>query len=122
MKVAELNHVALIVSDLDASSRFYHGVLGLPPLPRPAFSFPGAWFKIGSQQELHLIAGPLAAPVNEGSRAGHFAMRVPDIQAAAAHLRAKGVKFRGPLDRPDGAQQIFLEDPDGHMVELCRVD
>ena len=122
MKVTELNHVALIVSDLEASSRFYREILGLPSLPRPAFSFPGAWFRIGAHQELHLIAGRIASPVNEGSRAGHFAIRVGDIQAAAGHLKAKGIKFRGPLDRPDGAQQIFLEDPDGHMVEICRID
>jgi catechol 2,3-dioxygenase-like lactoylglutathione lyase family enzyme len=57
--------------------------------------------------------------VNEGSRAGHFAMRVADIDEAARHLQKKGVKFRGPAPRPDGAMQIFVEDPDGHTVELC---
>ena len=122
MKIVELNHVALIVSDLEASSRFYHDILGLPPLQRPAFSFPGAWFRIGAAQELHLIAGRTAALENEGSRAGHFAMRVPDIQAAASHFKEKRLKFRGPLDRPDGAQQIFIEDPDGHTIEICRTD
>ena len=121
MKILELNHVALIVSSLDASSRFYGETLCLKSLSRPAFSFPGAWFRIGSQQELHLIAGPVVPLANEGSRAGHFAMQIGDIQAAARHLQARGVKFRGPIDRPDGAQQIFLEDPDGHVIELCRV-
>ncbi|HVW22730.1 MAG TPA: VOC family protein [Opitutaceae bacterium] len=121
MKIDELNHVALHVSDVPRSSRFYGDSLGLPALPRPAFDFPGAWFRIGAVQELHLIGERLNGPVDEGSRGGHFAMRVPDIEAAAAHLRARGVRFRGPLRRPDGAGQIFLEDPDGHVVELCQL-
>jgi len=118
-KVVELNHVALFVSSIDVSTRFYSDMLGLPPIPRPAFSFPGAWFRIGTAQELHLIGGRLGAPVNEGSRAGHFAMLVADIHATAAYLKGRGVTFRGPAPRPDGAMQIFIEDPDGHMVELC---
>src|ERR1017187_5549615 len=119
MKVTELNHVALFVGSLDASMRFYGDILGLSSIPRPAFGFPGAWFRIGAQQELHLIGGRLATPVDEGSRAGHFAMCVDDIDAAARQLQGKGVKFRGPAPRPDGARQIFIEDTDGHMVELC---
>ena len=120
MKIDELNHVALHVSDVPLSSRFYGDALGLPPLPRPDFDFPGAWVRIGAVQELHLIGERLNGPVDDSSRGGHFAMRVPDIQAAASHLKAKGLKFRGPGLRPDGAYQIFLEDPDGHVVELCQ--
>ena len=119
MQITELNHVALFVSSIEASTRFYRETLGLPVIPRPDFSFPGAWFRIGSRQELHLIGGRLHAPVNENSRAGHFAMQVPEIEAAAKYLREKGVEFRGPSLRPDGARQIFLEDPDGHLVEFC---
>jgi catechol 2,3-dioxygenase-like lactoylglutathione lyase family enzyme len=119
MQITELNHVALFVSSVEASARFYGESLGLPVIPRPAFSFPGAWFRLGAQQELHLIGGRLNAPVNEGSRAGHFAMQVRDIEATAKYLRGKGVGFRGPAPRPDGALQIFLEDPDGHLVEFC---
>jgi catechol 2,3-dioxygenase-like lactoylglutathione lyase family enzyme len=121
MKIDELNHVALHVSDVDRSAHFYGRALGLPVLPRPAFDFPGAWFRIGAGQELHLIGERLSGPVDDDSRGGHFAMKVPDIDAAAAHLRAQALAFRGPLRRPDGAKQIFLEDPDGHVVELCQL-
>jgi catechol 2,3-dioxygenase-like lactoylglutathione lyase family enzyme len=119
MQITELNHVALFVGSVEESARFYRESLGLPAIPRPAFSFPGAWFRIGTQQELHLIGGRLNAPVSDASRAGHFAMQVRDIEATAKHLREKGVAFRGPVPRPDGARQIFLEDPDGHLVEFC---
>lgn len=114
--IAELNHVALDVSDVAASVRFYRDILGLSELPRPAFSFPGAWFRIGTQQELHLI-GDRARTT--GERSGHFAMLVSDIDAAAAQLRTAGVSFRGPKPRPDGAFQIFTADPDGNVIELC---
>lgn len=63
MRILELNHVAILVSDIERSRRFYLEVLGLEPIPRPAFDFPGAWFRIGAPgpggaalQELHLIA------------------------------------------------------------------
>jgi lactoylglutathione lyase len=117
MQIVELNHVALFVSSVEASARFYGETLGLPVLTRPAFDFPGAWFRIGRDQELHLIGGRLAAPLEEGSRAGHFAMRVADLGETAKLLKGNGIKFRSSR-RPDGAQQIFFEDPDGHQLEF----
>lgn len=114
--VRELNHVALDVSDVSASVRFYREVLGLPELPRPDFGFPGAWFRLGVTQELHLIGN---RDREVGQRAGHFALLVSDIDAAAARLREAGVVFRGPKPRPDGALQVFTHDPDGNVIELC---
>jgi catechol 2,3-dioxygenase-like lactoylglutathione lyase family enzyme len=116
IRVIELNHVALDVADVAASVRFYRDALGLSELARPDFDFPGAWFRLGTQQELHLI-GDRGRPMSE--RAGHFALLVGDINAAAAQLRAAGAVFRGPKPRPDGAQQIFTADPDGNVIELC---
>jgi len=114
--ILELNHVALNVADVPACERFYADVLGLPSLPRPAFPFPGAWFLIGAQQELHLIG--LCAE-DRGSRSGHFALLVSDLDAVATRLKTAGVEFRGPNTRPDGAQQIFTADPDGNVIEFC---
>ena len=51
----ELNHVALHVADVKKSCEFYRGTLKLEPMERPAFDFPGAWFRLGEFQELHLI-------------------------------------------------------------------
>ena len=117
MKIHELNHVALHVSDVARSCEFYSRVLRLESMPRPAFDFPGAWFRLGTQQELHLIGRP-DAPVEPRSRNNHFALRVDDIAAWEEHLRKVGADFRPPKLRPDGASQIFLRDPDGHYIEL----
>lgn len=125
MKITQLNHVALHVADLDASVRFYRDVLGLAELPRPAFDFPGAWFAIGpadAGQELHLIArSPKEGGAYSVPRERHWAMRVEDMDAAAETLRRHGVAFQPPKPRPDGALQVFLRDPDGHVVELCEL-
>ena len=117
MKICELNHVAIHVSDVACSCEFYTRVLRLEPMTRPAFDFPGAWFRLGTQQELHLI-GRTTEPAEPDGRNNHFALRVDDIKVWEEHLQSVGASFRPPKLRPDGASQIFLADPDGHYIEL----
>jgi len=118
MQIRQLDHVALHVADVERSCRFYADVLRLEPLPRPAFSFPGAWFRLGQTQELHLI-GERQAPVHSHNRGNHFALQTSDLAAWEEHFRQQGVSYHPPRLRPDGARQIFLADPDGHYIELC---
>ena len=118
MKIAELNHVALQVADVPRSIDFYTKIVGLTTIPRPNFGFPGAWFRIGAVQELHILQGPADAE-NSSSRGNHFAMLVGTIEEAQAQLDSHGIKYTGPHHRPDGAKQVFFQDPDGHTVELC---
>jgi len=120
MNLEQLDHVAIHVKDVEESVRFYEQVLGLEAMARPAFDFPGAWFRLGSAQELHLI-GEREERVISSSRGNHYALRVDDPAGWAARLEEKGVAFRGPKARPDGVMQIFFEDPDGHVIELCGV-
>lgn len=117
MDITGLDHVALHVSDLAASRRFYGELLGLPEAARPDFDFPGAWYQVGSQQQIHLIgrAIPEDAPP---PRERHFALSIPDVRRVEDRLRELGQPYQGPKPRPDGALQIFLRDPDGHMIEL----
>lgn len=117
MHTLELNHVALHIRDLEASVAFYRDILCLAPLPRPAFDFPGAWFRLGTAQELHLIGGR-TEPVAASNRGNHFALRVDDLDAWENHLQTTGADFRPRKRRPDGASQVFLRDPDGHIIEL----
>lgn len=118
MKIAELNHVALLVADVERSCEFYLRVLKLPPIPRPAFDFPGAWFKLGANQELHLIGGRSESIIS-GNRANHFALLTLEIEAWEKHLTSVAADFQPKKRRPDGAWQIFLRDPDSHTIELC---
>ena len=118
MQIAQLNHVALHVADVDRSVAFYQCVLRLEPIPRPAFTFPGAWFRLGVDQELHLI-GERTREVVSHNRGNHFALLVDDFDAWEQHLVARRVQFVPRRTRPDGALQLFIIDPDGHYVELC---
>jgi lactoylglutathione lyase len=117
MRVTQLNHVALHVADVERSVAFYREVLRLEPMARPAFSFPGAWFRLGIDQELHLI-GERKLDVVSNSRGTHFALRVDDVDAWERHLDERGVERFPRKIRPDGAFQVFLKDPDGHFIEL----
>ena len=127
LQVKYLDHVTLIVKDLEASRRFYVDVLGLREVERPGFSFPGKWFQAGGTQ-IHLIleheaSGPAGQPFESqktSSRHHHFAFQVDDARAAASRLEELGVPFVArPKERPDGYIQVFVNDPDGHVVELC---
>ena len=116
MDIEELNHVAIYVKDVEKSSRFYLDVLSLELIPRPAFDFPGAWFRLGTSQELHLI-GNRREELSLHKR-HHFALKVKSAKDAEEQLKKKGVSYTGPKARPDGATQIFIQDPDGYYIEL----
>ncbi len=127
IKVKHIDHVTLVVRSVDASRDFYVGLLGMHEVCRPAFDFNGAWFQAGATL-IHLIeehdrSGPAGFPVEvllKSSRNHHFAFEVEDATAAAASLKNLGIELVDDAKtRPDGAVQVFLTDPDGHVVELC---
>jgi catechol 2,3-dioxygenase-like lactoylglutathione lyase family enzyme len=115
MEPLGIHHVSVNVSDAEASTAFYTGVLGGTVRgDRPDLGIGGAWIDLGSQQ-VHLIES--AAPPNLGQ---HFALRVADLAAAVAELRSKGVPVNDPV-RIGSGQQTFLEDPDGNLVQLFQL-
>ena len=120
MHFSQLNHVALHVADIERSVEFYRDVLRLEPIPRPAFTFPGAWFRLGADQELHLI-GERTREVNSQTRGNHFALLVDDFDAWERYLTENKVHFAPRRSRPDGALQLYVIDPDGHYIELCTL-
>jgi catechol 2,3-dioxygenase-like lactoylglutathione lyase family enzyme len=120
MKMLALNHVALHVADVERSVAFYRDVLHLEPIPRPAFNFPGAWFRLGTDQELHLIGGR-EAQTQSHNRGNHWALQIDDMDAWENDLQSHGVAYLPRRTRPDGALQIYLVDPDGHYIELCQL-
>jgi catechol 2,3-dioxygenase-like lactoylglutathione lyase family enzyme len=53
------------------------------------------------------------------SRGHHLAFAVDDVAKASEIAHAHGVRIASPLQqRPDGYKQLYLYDPDGHVVEL----
>jgi catechol 2,3-dioxygenase-like lactoylglutathione lyase family enzyme/uncharacterized protein YunC (DUF1805 family) len=127
LRVKSIDHVTLVVKDLERSRQFYVDLLGMREVPRPAFPFPGLWFQAGATQ-IHLnlesdVTGPagnLLPGPRRTSRSLHIAFAVADVPAAVPRLRELQVPILdGPKPRPDGFLQVFVTDPDGHIIELC---
>ncbi len=119
MRFRQLDHVALHVADVERSCRFYADVLRLEPIPRPTFTFPGAWFRLGERQELHLI-GERTAPVQSHNRGNHFALLTDDLDAWEEHLRRLGATYHPPRLRPTVRGRSSWSIPTGTTSSCAR--
>ena len=124
--VRHFDHVTLVVSDLAATEHFYVNVLGLEKTTRPAFNFPGDWYEVENIL-VHVIladndsglAGPGDRSVKKASRGQHLAFNIDDFDGTVGLLKQHGIAIvSGPKERPDGAAQVYINDPDGHLIEL----
>jgi catechol 2,3-dioxygenase-like lactoylglutathione lyase family enzyme len=123
IRVKSLDHVTIVVRDLAKTRQFYVDGLGMDEVVRPAFSFAGQWFQAGSTMIHTILEFPGSDPAGVGSTANsrghHFAFLVDDVTTAVARLQELGIPLVAPAKlRPDGANQVFIRDPDGHLVEL----
>jgi lactoylglutathione lyase len=121
-----LSHVALDVSDLEASLEFYVGKLGFEEMFRlEARGWLLVNLRISDAQHLELFVPPAgsAAPAHNHAGAHHICLEVDDIAAAIAAFNAKG----GELARPrsvgrDHNEQAWISDPDGNRIEFMQMD
>ena len=121
MEVATIDHVNVETDELERSAKFYREVIGLKEGPRPDFDRPGFWMYAGEKPVVHIIK---TAPNNKmltGSKEAsisHFSLQIKDFQESKDHLDALGVKY-DLLEVPETkVRQIFLEDPEGVLIEL----
>lgn len=130
IEITDLNHVSIIVKDVETSKRFYCDILGMEEAPRPPnFDFEGAWFRKGGA-EIHLVQANEAvqpagdAPANPTQQrdltfARHMSFGVNDINKAIRTLEENQVPIvKGPRPRGDVAVKLYCHDPDGHLIEL----
>ena len=125
-----LLHAMLRVSDLDRSLDFYTGRLGMRVIERRDHKknqFSQAYLGYGDdsqQMALELVFNWMREePYSQGDAFGHVAIQVSGITALCDRLAAAGV----PMPRPPRSQRhgenivAFIEDPDGHRIELVQV-
>lgn len=133
--ITGIQHVGIVVSDLERSIDFYKNVLGLEVgekwefesgatlggsmrLPRRVV-FVNA--KNADFELLDLGENMRTKPEGAGGNTvgfHHIAFNVDRIHDFAAALRKKGIRFgTGPVDLKD-ITVAFFEDPDGNMLEL----
>lgn len=85
-KAIGINHVALVVKNLEEACEFYEKELGLEVIPAFLFDYPTAFFKINETQQLHLTEWD-----DVYSFRGHVCMQVDDINAVFWRMKALGV-------------------------------
>lgn len=132
-----LNHFSIRTLDLAASQRFYCDVLGLVAGPRPAFPFPGLWLYAGDTSQwanavVHIIGIDRNDPAglkaylgdrDESSLHGtgavdHVAFFATGLAETLARLQRLGVPARERTVPSIGLHQVFVDDPNGVVVEL----
>src|SRR3954468_14438557 len=78
----QIDHVSVLITDVERSRRFYRDIVGLKEIAKPmTFDFVALWFDLGNQQ-LHLLLK--TRPDSISPR--HFALRVRDASKARDHL------------------------------------
>jgi lactoylglutathione lyase len=118
-----LNHVAIYVVDVKASTEFYHNIIGLDTIPEPFHDGKHAWFKIAPGVSLHIIQG--AKEKKEYFKNQHTCFSVASVDAFTEILKKKNVVWEDRdsnkmriTTRVDGIKQLWLQDPDGYWIEI----
>lgn len=131
-----INHLALITDDLDATVRFWHGVMGaelVATVARPTFRH--YFFKLGTTTTVAffeytdpadarvLSTDPVVKPAGEyHPRAGHFdhlSLDVPDEAALVElqqRLHAAGCEVTEIVDHSI-VRSVYFTDPNGIALE-----
>ncbi len=123
MKIFAVLHATFLVSELEKSRAFYEGILGLTVDPaRPDLGFPGVWYTIGANQQVHLmqLSNPEAgiARPQHGGRDRHVALAVDDLTELAGRLEKAGVSYTRSRS---GRAALFCRDPDGNALEFVEL-
>ena len=130
---ATIDHIGIAIGDLDEALRFYRDTLGLEvePPEEIASQRVRAHFITPGDTSLELLEAtaddsPIARFVaKRGPGLHHVALRVDDIVAALAELKARGVRLIDETPRPGahGSLVAFLHPSSSHgvLVELKQV-
>ena len=123
-------HIALKVSDLDASITFYNSI-GFPEMLRLLDETGAPWIvyhRISEKLYLELFPGgkDKAVPAESANATGlfHLCLTVSDADAAEARLSAAGIKLsrpRNPKLGIDGNRGMWIADPDGNRIEIMEM-
>lgn len=127
MKLNDVNHIAIIASDIERSLSFYVDVLGFSIIRKVYREERDSWkvdLALNGDYLIELFTFPnapqrLSYPEALGLR--HLAFTVDDIEASIAELKSKGVEPESiRIDPFTGCRCVFFADPDGLPIELVE--
>jgi len=119
----QIDHITLLVSDIDRSAKFYREVLLLSEIETPWGKIPwGRMFSVGSAGQLHLTKGTVQS--DQKNKKIHYAFNVKEFDDYLKFLKEHKVEY-GDFEgtpgavqtRPDGVKQVYFQDPDGYWIE-----
>jgi predicted enzyme related to lactoylglutathione lyase len=115
LKITEIAFTCYPVTDMARARKFYEGVLGLKPTMQVGEAGGMQWteYDIGAGT-LSLGAGaPDWKPRSDGCSVG---LEMENFDAAIAHLKTAGVKFKmEPFPTPV-CHMAMISDPDGNTI------
>ena len=137
MSNLSLNHFSIRSLEIEKTTEFFTKLLGLTVGPRPEFPFPGVWLYNGDESSwanavLHLIAidkndpnglkkylGDRDPSSLRGSGAvDHIAFFAKGLEEKISLLQSMKVQYRERTVPVLKLHQIFLDDPNGVVIEL----
>jgi catechol 2,3-dioxygenase-like lactoylglutathione lyase family enzyme len=120
LSVGVLDHFNIRTRKLADTVRFYEDVLGLEKGARPNFAFPGAWMYSEGKPVVHLVdISPTAEAQKPDSGCVHHVAFVSlGFDAMRQRLQSKGTPFEARQVPGGDLWQIFVNDPNGVMIEL----
>lgn len=124
--IKKVEHIALIVTDMDRSIRYYSNMFGFQLRTRGESKVREMAFLVHKDQpgfEIELIRD--LQPGQEYSTKGivnHVAFTVENIQEAISYYANKGVHFhtKQPNIAIDGAKTIFFDGPDQELLQFVE--
>lgn len=109
--------ITLEARDAEALASFYDEILGCGRISREEERI---WLSCGSHARLGIWALGKKEFGDRGGRHVHFALSCApkSLDAFAGRLRRLGVAHRDPMEHPGGDRSIYVEDPEGNVVEV----
>ena len=120
MSVGVLDHFNIRTRNLADTVRFYEDILGLEKGARPDFAFPGAWMYSEGKAVVHLvdISKTDEAQKPDSGVVHHVAFISRGFADMQKRLEGKGFKYDSRQVPGGDLWQIFVDDPNGVMIEL----
>jgi len=121
MRLLQLDHFGIDVSNLERAEEFYTAVLGLEVAQR--FGQHQVLLRCGHQMlalfERHDLPPRVTDRIDNPLGKGHHAFKVnrTDFCSAQQEFSARGIPAKGPIDWGDHDCLYFL-DPDGNLLEI----
>lgn len=109
--------MTLEARDPEAVARFYREAFGCGELSREEDRI---WLSCGSRARLGIWSPGEKEFGDEGGRHVHFAFSCApgSLEALRRRFEQLGLEQRGPVGHPGGDRSLYVEDPEGNVVEV----